>query len=103
MKIALGLACFSAVFAFSYAYAFWLGGLFISKETYNSVYQRNYTSGDVLGCFFGVIFGLMSLTTTTNQLKGILEGRVAGKVMFDTIERKPEIQLDSESAKKHDL
>lgn len=45
----------------------------------------------------------MSLTTTTNQLKGILEGRVAGKVMFDTIERKPEIQLDSESAKKHEL
>jgi ATP-binding cassette subfamily B (MDR/TAP) protein 1 len=55
-----------------------------------------YTSGDILACFFGVVFGVFSLGMATPNIKAITEGRVAGKVAYDIIERVPKIKMDNE-------
>ena len=48
-----------------------------------------YNAGDVLSCFFGVIFGVFALGMATPNIKAIQEGKVAGKMAFDIIDRKP--------------
>jgi len=45
----------------SYAYAFYIGGLFIYHDVKNSAQNRPYSGGDVLATFFGVIIGVFSL------------------------------------------
>jgi hypothetical protein len=53
-----------------------------------------YTAGDIMSCFFGVVFGVMSLGMATPNIRAITEGRVAGKVAYDVIDRKPKILID---------
>lgn len=45
----------------------------------------------MLTCFFGIIFGIFALGSSMPNLKAIGEGRVAGKMAFDIIEREPNI------------
>jgi len=51
-----------------------------------------YTGGDTLGCFFGVIIGLFSLSSCSNHFKALIEGKVAAKFAFEVIERTPKIE-----------
>lgn len=83
--------CFFASIFGIYAYAFYLGSVWIYYDIYNSTYGKAYTAGDVLSCFFGVIFGMFSLGMAAPNLKAVAEGRVAGKMAFDIIDRKPAI------------
>ena len=50
--------------------------------------------GDILACFFGIVFGVMSLGMASPNIKAVTEGRVAGKMAFDVIDRKPLIDMD---------
>lgn len=77
-----------------YAYGFYTGSWLITKRVINSNNGEYYTIGDILSCFFGIVFGIMSLGQTSPQLKSITEGKVAGKMAYDIIERKPEIGLE---------
>jgi hypothetical protein len=72
-----------------YAYAFFVGSFLITKQVNNSNSGEVYTSGDILSCFFGVVFGVFSLGMATPNIKAITEGRVAGKAAFDIIDRVP--------------
>ena len=74
-----------------YAYAFYLGSIWIQYNIYNYTFYRTYTAGDILSCFFGVIFGMMSVGLAAPNLKAVADGRVAGKLAFDIIDRKPAI------------
>jgi hypothetical protein len=56
MAFALGLLGFS-IFA-TYAYSFFMGSVFIDKKIKNNTFNRVFTAGDVVCCFFGVVFGL---------------------------------------------
>ena len=89
-KIIMGIAfLFFCIYA-CYAYAFWMGGIFIHRNVYNPVSEtKTYRAGDILSCFFGTLFGLISILTSTANIKGIIEGQVAGKMAFDVIERTP--------------
>lgn len=82
-----------------YAYAFYAGSWLIQERVNNSSKvdpngDPNYTAGDVMSCFFGVVFGAMSIGMATPNIKAVVEGQVAGKMAFDIIDRKPKIALD---------
>jgi ABC-type multidrug transport system fused ATPase/permease subunit len=84
----------------SYAYAFFLGGYFVDKEIYNQAMNRNYTGGDSISVFFGVLFGLFALGGASPQITAIIECRAAARLAFDLISRKPTINQDNQDAKK---
>lgn len=81
---------FASIFA-TYAYSFYMGSIWIYNDIYNQTFGHIYTAGDVLSCFFGVIFGMFSVGLATPNIKAVTEGRVAGKLAFDIIDRQPAI------------
>jgi ATP-binding cassette subfamily B (MDR/TAP) protein 11 len=76
-----------------YSYALFTGYLFVRYKVMNTYYNPNivYTPGDILSCFWGVMFGMFSVGMASPNLKAISEGRAAGKAAFDIIERVPRI------------
>ena len=71
------------------SYDFYMGSIWIKKGFHNPINDGPYTAGDVLSCFFGVIFGMFSLGMAHPNIKAVAEGRVAGKMTFDIIDRVP--------------
>ena len=53
-----------------------------------------YNSGDILCCFYGIVFGVFALGMSTPNIKAITEGLVAGKSAYEIIDREPNILLD---------
>ena len=94
-KSSLSMAMFFASIFGTYAYAFYMGSVWIYNDFHNQTFNRVYSSGDILSCFFGIIFGMMSVGLAAPNLKAVTEGRVAGKLAFDIIERKPTIDQDT--------
>lgn len=86
-----------------YAYAFYLGCVFIYIGTINPTYNKKFNAGDVLSTFFGIIFGLFSLGIFTPNIKAIGEGKGAAKFVFEMVERQPEIILDDQRSQKVDI
>ena len=72
----------------TFAYSFFLGAVWIKNDIYNHTYERDYSGGDVLTCFFGVLTGMISFGMTSPNIKAVVDGQVAGKMAFDIIERK---------------
>lgn len=66
---ALGLV-FVAMYA-SYAYAFYIGSVYVRYEVWNNGRDRPYSGGDSIGVFFAVLIGLFSLSMVSNQFKAI--------------------------------
>ena len=75
----------------TYSYSFFMGSVWIQKKIWNQTYDRPYSAGEVLSCFFGVVFGLMAVGNSAPNIKAVIEGRTAGKMAFDVIERQPTI------------
>jgi hypothetical protein len=67
-----------ALFFFStfatYSYAFYMGHIWIYYDINNDVMDRSYTAGDIMSCFFGVIFGMFSLGMAGPNFKALAEG-----------------------------
>jgi ATP-binding cassette subfamily B (MDR/TAP) protein 1 len=101
LNFALGFFLF-IIYA-AYAYAFWMGGIYIYNHVYNPLNDGPYTGGDVISCFFGILFGLIAILSASNNLKGLLEGKIAGKNAFDIIKRNPQIDLDDPTVEDHIL
>ena len=94
MKSAMAISSFFIVMFGYYAYGFYTGSFLITKQIENSNSGKVYNVGDILACFFGIVFGVMSLGMSSPQIKSITEGRVAGKMAYDIIDREPVIKLD---------
>lgn len=88
-KGSLVLAFFLCSIFSTYAFSFYLGSIWIYYDIWNNTHSRVYSVGDVLSCFFGVIFGMFSLGMAGPNIKAVSEGKVAGKMAFDIIDRKP--------------
>ena len=99
MKTGFAIASFFFVMYAYYGYAFYAGSYLITKQVINTQSGIAYTSGDILSCFFGVVFGVTALGMVTPNIKAVTEGRVAGKIAYDIIDRPPRILLDEEGAK----
>lgn len=98
LKSAIALGAFFFVMFGYYGYGFYTGSWLITEKVKNKNSGELYNIGDILSCFFGIVFGVMSLGMASPQLKSITEGKVAGKMAYDVIERVPEINNDDEQA-----
>ncbi|XP_062218601.1 ABC transporter B family member 4-like [Phragmites australis] len=67
----------------SYGLAFWYGGKLIVG--------KGYTGGKIITVLFAVLTGATSLGNATPSVSAIAEGQSAAYRLFETIERKPEI------------
>ncbi|XP_069377492.1 bile salt export pump-like [Paralichthys olivaceus] len=78
-----------------YALAFWYGsGLVLDTE--------EYTPGTLLQVFFGVLIAAMNLGQASPCLEAFAAGRGAATIIFETIDREPEIDCLSEAGYKLD-
>jgi ATP-binding cassette subfamily B (MDR/TAP) protein 1 len=94
------LATFMFTIFGTYAYSFFMGSIWIYHAFDNTTFHRPYTSGDILSVFFGVFFGIFSIGMATPNLKAVAEGKAAGKMAYDIIDRKPMINQDDPSSSK---
>ena len=78
-----------------YAYSFFIGSFLITEKVENTTYDRPYTSGDIISCFLGVIYGMAYLGMAPPLFKALSEGRISGKMAYDTILRHPKIPIDN--------
>ena len=78
----------------------YVGSFFVEHEVNNDAMDRSYSSGDILSCFFGLVFGIFALGMAGPNFKSIAEGQVAGKLAFDIIERKPDVLIDGNQSKQ---
>ncbi|XP_047054733.1 ABC transporter B family member 4-like [Lolium rigidum] len=73
----------------SYGLAFWYGGKLII--------DKGYTGGKIITVLFSVVAGVTSLGNATPSTSAVAEGQSAAYRLFETIERKPEINSDDTS------
>ncbi|KAM4560550.1 bile salt export pump isoform 2-T2 [Odontesthes bonariensis] len=78
-----------------YALAFWYGSTLVLDT-------EEYTPGTLLQVFFGVLVAAMSLGQASPCLEAFAAGRGAATIIFETIEREPEIDCLSEAGYKLD-
>ncbi|KAJ8352304.1 hypothetical protein SKAU_G00237800 [Synaphobranchus kaupii] len=78
-----------------YALAFWYGSTLVLDTV-------EYTPGTLLQVFFGVLIGALSLGQASPCLEAFASGRGAATLIFETIEREPEIDCLSEAGYKLD-
>lgn len=83
-----------------YSYSFFVGSFMVTDEIKNTNSGKIYTSGDIMACFLGLVYGIFSLGLATPNFKALTEGRVAGKMAYDIIERTPSIPLDDHEAER---
>ena len=91
----LALGFFMFTIYISYAYAFLIGGVWVELGLHNHSYGRAYQAGDCISVFFGILFGLFPLIAAYRHLDAINEGKIAGRLAFDVIDRQPAINQDS--------
>ncbi|XP_074483183.1 bile salt export pump isoform X2 [Sebastes fasciatus] len=78
-----------------YGLAFWYGSSLV-------VDTEEYTPGTLLQVFFGVLIAAMNLGQASPCLEAFAAGRGAATVIFETIDREPEIDCLSEAGYKLD-
>ncbi|KAM6985033.1 bile salt export pump [Aplochiton taeniatus] len=76
-----------------YALAFWYGSKLVIET-------KELNPGSLIQVFFGVLMAAMNLGQASPCLEAFASGRAAAKVIFDTIERDPEIDCFSEAGHK---
>jgi len=70
----------------------------ITWKEMNDNTGKLYGSGDILACFLGIVYGVFSLGLAAPNVQSLTEGRVAGKMAFDVIDRLPSIPLNDPNA-----
>ncbi|KAK5847663.1 hypothetical protein PBY51_016773 [Eleginops maclovinus] len=78
-----------------YGLAFWYGSSLV-------VDAGEYTPGTLLQVFFGVLIAALNLGQASPCLEAFASGRGAATIIFETIEREPEIDCLSEAGYKLD-
>ncbi|XP_076602855.1 bile salt export pump [Chaetodon auriga] len=78
-----------------YALAFWYGSKLV-------IDTQEMSPGSLIQVFFGVLMAAMNLGQASPCLEAFASGRAAAKTIFETIDRKPEIDCFSEEGMKLD-
>uniref|UniRef100_W5MNJ9 Bile salt export pump n=1 Tax=Lepisosteus oculatus TaxID=7918 RepID=W5MNJ9_LEPOC len=78
-----------------YALAFWYGSSLV-------VDTQEYSPGTLLQVFFGVLIGALNLGQASPCLEAFASGRGAATIIFETIDREPEIDCMSDAGYKLD-
>uniref|UniRef100_H3DMY6 Bile salt export pump n=1 Tax=Tetraodon nigroviridis TaxID=99883 RepID=H3DMY6_TETNG len=78
-----------------YGLAFWYGSQLV-------IDTKEYTAGTLLQVFFGVLIAAMNLGQASPCLEAFAAGRGAATIIFETIDREPQIDCLSEAGYKLD-
>lgn len=79
-----------------YAGSFWFGGYLRTEKIKEG--DEIYSGGKVVAIMFSVIFGAFNLGGAIPHIKALTEGRIAGKLAFDTIDTKPKVDPNKKGA-----
>lgn len=55
----------------TYAFAFYMGRVWIYNGINNTTFDRVYTAGDIMACFFGIIYGMWGLGMAGPNIKAV--------------------------------
>lgn len=94
LKGALGFSLFVFFILASYSYALYIGGIMVYHDVYNEYRGRDYSAGDVIGTFFGILIGIFTLGMALPNIAAITEGRINAKAALDIMDHVPDIKLD---------
>ena len=103
MKAGFAFGFFFFAIFFGYSYAFLIGGIYVDNEIHNTTFDRPFNSGDIISIFFGIFFGMMALAHVGPNIGAFAQAKAAGAKVFDILDRTPQILLDDEKAKHHDM
>ncbi|XP_071063119.1 bile salt export pump [Pseudochaenichthys georgianus] len=84
-----------SIIFFCYALAFWYGAQLV-------IDTKELTPGTLIQVFFGVLTAAINLGQASPCLEAFSSGRASAKNIFDTIDRKPEMDCFSEEGHKLD-
>ncbi|KAL6292834.1 hypothetical protein ACE6H2_000976 [Prunus campanulata] len=91
-----GIGSVMLIIMSSYALATWFGG--------KMILEKEYTGGEVMNVVFAVLTGSMSLGQASPCMSAFTAGQAAAYKMFETINRKPEIDAyDTNGQQLHDI
>lgn len=92
----LGLGTVMLIIFGGYALAIWYGAKLIASH------KKGYDGGTVINVIMAVLTGSMSLGQASPSISAFAAGKAAAYKMFETIERKPEINSFDTKGKKLD-
>ena len=81
----------TAIFGF-YAYSFFIGSVLVENQTINSKTGEAYNQKDVLSVLIALITGFVGVIAALPNIQSLLQAKTFGKLVFDVIERTPEIR-----------
>lgn len=90
-KAGLSFGFFLFTIYISYAYATLIGGIWVEQGFENHVYGRPYRAGDCISVFICILYSMFPLISAYQHLFAISEGKLAGRLAFDVIDRQPSI------------
>ena len=82
------------------AFGFFIGMVFIYYKLNNPVYDRIFSGGDVISCFFGILFGAFGWGMIAPNMQAVTEGKAAACSTFEICDRIPEILTNDPKALK---
>ena len=77
----------------SITYTSFVGTIFIAEKITNWNFDREYRSGDLIGCYFCFQFGASYLAFSFLNIQALKRGVEATKNIFEIIDHKPEIDV----------
>lgn len=89
----------NGAFPLLFALGLFFGGILVTEGVTNNVRDRDYTPGDIIAVFFGMMFASFSLSVAGPNFQAVTKGRQAAYSALQTIERTPEITIDDENSK----
>jgi ATP-binding cassette subfamily B (MDR/TAP) protein 1 len=92
-------------FIFGYfCYAFYIATIFIEKKIGNpSKNYETYNTGDLLSVLISFNLGMMMLFGLTPNIQALMKAKTIGHVIFDVIDRVPEIRDNENCVDKFEI
>ena len=81
-----------------------MGGLLVQNRKINPVTGKVYTVQDILVVYYSIGFGILTVPQVLPVIPAVIRAQIAGKAVYDLIERKPEISnTDGKGVEKIDI
>lgn len=91
--LSLTIGIFKFVIFLYYVYAIYIASIYLEKGYGNPNYgYKKYETGTLLTIFISFMTGMLMIFGLTPNIQAVIKARVVGKVIFDVIDRVPEIR-----------
>jgi ABC-type multidrug transport system fused ATPase/permease subunit len=90
LSIMIGIFRF-LIFGF-YVYSFWIATKFIEEKYNNPNSDNEYSVNDLLCILMAILTGMVNLMGLNPNFEALIKARVAGRMIFDVLDREPMIK-----------